>query len=304
LSAPLLQKDRSLCGWRVQSEVPLPELPPWTGDQRAPELTIRLGAAPEIRDDLACDSPLLQTTREGRCRFVIPGVAAYLMDARGHEVVIETADPGVPEVRLFLFGTVFGVLCHTRGVLPLHASCVRVGQRAIVFCGPSGSGKSTLALALAMRGHEIAADDVSAIDVADPAGPVVRPGSAGLHVWRDALQHFEIRVTERDRVRREVEKYRLAFPQPRGPVPVSAIYHLRRVTDPRHAGLQPLRGVTAIRQIAGAVYRASIGSPIVATDRLFQGAGSIGAAVPTFALAYCHAFEQLDEVMGLIEEQT
>ncbi len=41
----------------------------------------------------------------------------------------------------------------------IHASCVRVGGRGILFTGPSGSGKSTAALAIARRGHPLLNDE-------------------------------------------------------------------------------------------------------------------------------------------------
>lgn len=41
----------------------------------------------------------------------------------------------------------------------LHASCVAVGQRAVLILGPSGSGKSAFALMLMAMGAVLVADD-------------------------------------------------------------------------------------------------------------------------------------------------
>ena len=41
----------------------------------------------------------------------------------------------------------------------VHASCVTVGERAILIRGPSGTGKSALALELMAYGAELVADD-------------------------------------------------------------------------------------------------------------------------------------------------
>lgn len=43
--------------------------------------------------------------------------------------------------------------------LTLHASCVALGERAVLLAGPSGSGKSSLALALIALGYQLVADD-------------------------------------------------------------------------------------------------------------------------------------------------
>lgn len=41
----------------------------------------------------------------------------------------------------------------------IHASCVKVGERAVLILGASGAGKSTLALALMATGGMLVADD-------------------------------------------------------------------------------------------------------------------------------------------------
>ena len=41
----------------------------------------------------------------------------------------------------------------------VHATCVAIGERAVLLCGPSGSGKSDLALRLIDGGAQLVADD-------------------------------------------------------------------------------------------------------------------------------------------------
>lgn len=41
----------------------------------------------------------------------------------------------------------------------LHASCVAIGERAVLLAGRSGIGKSDLALRLIDRGHQLISDD-------------------------------------------------------------------------------------------------------------------------------------------------
>ena len=46
------EPDRQLCGWRVRTDVPLPELLPWTGDAgHPPDIQIRLGPLPGSPQD-------------------------------------------------------------------------------------------------------------------------------------------------------------------------------------------------------------------------------------------------------------
>jgi serine kinase of HPr protein (carbohydrate metabolism regulator) len=44
-------------------------------------------------------------------------------------------------------------------MLQIHATCVAIGDDAVLLCGPSGSGKSDLALRLIDGGARLVADD-------------------------------------------------------------------------------------------------------------------------------------------------
>jgi hypothetical protein len=87
-----------LCGWHVQSELPLPELPGWRRANRQPE-----GEQADVRVILAGDdlrfvarkqlTALLQCGEAGVCRLEVPGIADYYV-GHGGQVSIRT-DPGV-----------------------------------------------------------------------------------------------------------------------------------------------------------------------------------------------------------------
>ncbi|HYH37818.1 MAG TPA: serine kinase, partial [Azospirillum sp.] len=93
----------ALCGLKVASDLPLPDLLPWTGDDRAPDIEVQLGGVPErVAEPVLHDGPLLQVGAEGSCRFVIAGVAAYLVE-NGRRVTVQPfMDANAPDVRVFL----------------------------------------------------------------------------------------------------------------------------------------------------------------------------------------------------------
>ncbi len=119
--------DSFLCGWRVRSELHLPELAPWSGDDRAPDVVIRFGEVPAGLDDLVEDQPFLQIDRRGRCLLRLDNVAAYLVTGPGEVIVSPKPGVGDAEVRVFLLSSVFGLsLSSTRVV---SAACVLRGDQ-------------------------------------------------------------------------------------------------------------------------------------------------------------------------------
>lgn len=268
----MLLADRSLCGWRVRSELALPELPVWAGDDRAPEVEIRFGEVPEDFGPLVHQTPFLRIAASGACRFEVAAVGAYLIEAGRRVTIAPGADPDAPDLRVFLFGTVFGMLCHQRGLLPLHAGCVDIDGRAVAIAGVSGAGKSTLSLALARRGHQVLADDVCVVDWRAAAGPLALPAAPRLRLWRDALDRFAISPDGLERSRPTLEKYHLDLGERFRvqPLPLAAVYHLVEARPPRPPGFIPLRGVAAMSAIGDNVYRGRPGVQLNGTAALCE----------------------------------
>ena len=129
--------DRLLCGWRVRSAIPLPELPAWTGDDREADIRIELGTVAEAAADWKTFSP------PDGVRLGIPRVASYWVEG-GRRVIVEPRLPvEAPALRLFLLGTVLAILCYQRGLVPLHASAVEVPGGALLVSGRSISAPTT-----------------------------------------------------------------------------------------------------------------------------------------------------------------
>lgn len=294
-------EDRSLCGWRVASDLPLPELLPWRGGEREPDIAVRLGPVPDRVSDPVHAGPVLQVAADGTCRFELPDVAAYLVEGGRRVTVQPRMAPDAPDIRVLLLGSVFGFLCHQRGVLPLHAGCVEVGGRAVALAGVSGAGKSTLTAAFRRRGHRVLADDVTVVDVAAPGGPLVLPAFPRLKLWRDAIDGLGLRVDGLERSRAGLEKFNL--PLEAGfraeSLPLAAIYKLEPVNDPRHAGIVRLRGVDVMVALTQVVYRR-----MMAVHAGRQGAMMAGlirlASLPVSTLAQVPDLAALDDTAAAV----
>jgi hypothetical protein len=172
--------DLWLCGWHLCSELPLPELLPWTGAaDHEPDIVVRLGDVPERLPGAVDCTPFRQFNAEGVVRFAVEGVAAYLVEG-GNRVTVSCAMPvDAADIALFFLGSVFGILCHQRGVLPLHASCIEIDGRAIAFSGVSAPGSP----------------------------PTVLPSFPRQKLWRDSLTALSILEGRRLRQDAAFEKF-------------------------------------------------------------------------------------------------
>jgi hypothetical protein len=131
------------------------------------------------------DVPELQLAGDAAI-FDFPGAGRVLIRG-GREVMVEKA-PGADMalLRLYLFGSVMGMICHQRGLLALHASAVAIGGRAVAFTGQSGAGKSTLAAHCLAAGARLVADDLLVLSF-ERDGVFAHPGMPNVKLWRDAL---------------------------------------------------------------------------------------------------------------------
>jgi hypothetical protein len=282
--------DLFLCGWRVRSEIPLPELAPWNGDERAPDLRIRTGTIPTRLDGALDVTPLLQVTPDRQARLSIDGIATYWLKSL-HEVVIDPQMPvDSPDVRIFFFGTILGLLCHRRGLFPLHASCIAIDGKAVAISGMSGAGKSTLAAALTRRGHTLLSDDVCVIDPSAGGGPVVLPAFPRVKLWEDSLQAMGLGSTDLPENRPGQRKFHFRFTDAVSfqtePVPLKAVYLLTASNAPLHeqADIEPLAVMRAITSLHKEIYRRRTADVWGLSPDLFKALGQIVSAVDVYRL--------------------
>jgi len=293
--------DLALCGWRVHSAFPIPDLPPWGGDDRVPDVTIDAGTVPGRLAPLAAETRRLQAAVDGRCRFAVDGTAAYLVDAAGSRVIVDR-QPGAAEadVRLYLLGTVFAILCYKRALLPLHASAVRIGDRILAFSGASGAGKSTLAAALVARGHALASDDVTVVDVS--SGPIVaRPAFPRLRLSQASIEELALDLPALECEAVDAKRPCVVPAFAESPAPLGGIYLLRRARSAAVPRIDLVPGLAAAAELSTAVYRPKIGRAVAGAERMFSAVTALAGVVPVHVLEYGAGFETLDRVAEALE---
>ncbi|WP_428030266.1 hypothetical protein [Ancylobacter sp.] len=277
--------DGYLCGWRLSSELPLPELMAWTGDDRPADLTIRIGDVPEQLPGGQEASALLQVDGMGSVLLAVPHVGRYLVHPGGEIVISPSPQASPAEIRLFLLGTVLGVVCHQRGVLPLHGSCVAMHGGAVALCGRSGMGKSTLALHFGRRGFAVLADDVCVVESAE--APLVRPSFPRLKLWRDTMEAAALSPEGLERNRRGQEKYHYLAHQAgsREPMPLRAVVLLRAPVAGDDEGIRRLsKPLDIITALESDTFRPRVARQLGRDALLFRTRVQIANRVPVHVL--------------------
>lgn len=302
----MLTEDKLLCGWRVRSELPLPNLPRWTGEERPVDVNIRLGKVVERAGGRNLISTPFSMEPGGICRLEIRNVALYQIDAAGRELIVEPIlPPSAPDVRLFILSTMLGVLCFRRGRFPLHASCVRVGHKAVAFTGESGVGKSTMAAALIRQGCPLVADDVTVIDPSASGGVQVYPTAPLLKLDHTVGQRLGYDEERDERPVRALRKRHIPIAEEfaDAPLPLAAIYHLSTVHDVRHEYCKPVQGTQRITLLLRMMFRRrlAIRAEMGLRPQTLAAAGRIAGAVPEhYHLHRRHDLEALPDLAASI----
>jgi len=245
-------------GLRLVSQIALPELAAAADDGAAPDLVIALGPVARSLAGAQHAEPPVQI--EGETFLLDLPPARYLVE-NGRRVTIDPA-PGAAEseVRVWLLGSVIGVVCHQRGLLPLHANAIEIGGAAAAFAGPSGAGKSTLAAWFQARGRRVLCDDVCVVSFSAEGEPTAWPGVPRIKLWRDALTALGRTPDGLERVAADDDKYNLPIrPEvsPR-PLPLERLYLLRATPATPGRMINRLKAAAAVGAIADNTYRWAI----------------------------------------------
>lgn len=167
-----------------------------------------MGAVPGVIADPTFSNPAF-TASSSELLMQISGVASYYIQGGSLVIVEPAAGASELDIRGYLLGTAFAILCHQRRLLPLHACAVRMGGGTVAFLGDSGAGKSTLAAFLVERGFPLVADDVCLLDPdAAPSARVI-PVAPWLKLWRTSLDALGRGEDGLSRTFNDEEKFRV-----------------------------------------------------------------------------------------------
>ncbi|WP_326644910.1 hypothetical protein OG884_11620 [Streptosporangium sp. NBC_01755] len=121
----------------------------------------------------------------------VPGASAELLQPGEHLAARAVAVPDAPPDARRVINAHLHVLHLADGTLCVHAVAMhRPGHGAVLLLGGHGAGKTLAGLALAERGWQWLAGDVTLLDVAADGGSFVRGGTTAILGRRGAVRRW------------------------------------------------------------------------------------------------------------------
>jgi hypothetical protein len=290
-------------GLRVNSEVPLSGAPRCAEQFPAPDIVIRLAKVPVTltKVDVAFD--------DGQCNkheflLNVPHVARFLVH-HGKEILVERARMASDsDVSVHLLRTVFGILCHQRGIIPLHASAIDFTDGCVAFVGEPGAGKSTLVSALSKRGHQVLADDVCYMRLGTKGELQIWPGTNRIRLWEDSLNALGYRESSIQRELRRFDKYIIptSLQRPVSPRCLHKVYQLTAAINGEDPKISQLRGAQAIKVLITNVYRIELATYMGYKPAAFVACASVANEIPVFQFSRPMNFNALHEMIDSLDD--
>lgn len=289
--------------FRLSSTIPLPELIEANdpGDER-PLVTIAEGAVAETLEGDVTRRRWMQIAGD-TALMSAPATARYRIEG-GERIVVERL-PGASErnVRLFLLGSVLGVVAYRRGLLPLHANALVVNGEAVAFAGQSGAGKSTLAAWFVRAGYEVLCDDVCVLRFDADGRPFAWPGLPRLKLWGDAATEFGHDKAALDPAVEGKDKYHVGLRgggTPR-PIPLRSLYLLGRAEAGAGLSIGRLRGQAAMQAALHHSYRRQFPTMLGLREAHFARCVALVQHAGIFEARRAWGFDVFDEEARRIE---
>jgi hypothetical protein len=297
-----------ICGLRVASDFPLTGLQTCPPDEAGSSDEVRIRRAP-IRQQLA---PTMATFRDGQyvgrydgreLLIDIPAAGRFLVRS-GKEIVVDPVPSSDDdELSAWLLATAFTLLCHQRGITPLHASAIDLADGCAVFAGDSGDGKSTIIAALAQRGYPVVCDDVCFLQPGPDGYVRVWPGLCRIRLWEDAKAALGYESAGLERETHGRSKYLIPVTPPENlaqPRRLHRVYELRS-TDSGAPGVTRLRGAAAVEVLMQNVFGRHGAEYMGYKPQAFFTCAAAAAEVEVFRFSRPLGFEFFEKGIDLLE---
>ncbi|WP_141521691.1 hypothetical protein [Novosphingobium sp. PC22D] len=292
----------SISGLHVASDLVLPGVIAREDDCIPAEITIAEGPVPESLPAPTSRGPNWEIAGD-RLLIRIPDIITMLLQG-GNRITYRLAPGRSPrDGAIFVSGTGFGLLMHQRGLCVLHASAVRVGGRAALFCGRSGAGKSTIAAALGQAGHAFVADDQCAISGIAEGAPLVHADGRAMKLWQQAIDRLAPSQQPEQAVREGLSKYYVPVPLAAiEPLPLVAVYLLTDAKGTDGLSIARCSLADAAQAIRANAYRPPVIKKMGQEGLYLQAAAAIYHSVGVYRLVRPLGFDAIPAIIAGLEE--
>lgn len=272
----------TLFGLSIASSEPAPGLCEDVAPAHGEELKIRFGTAPEALAHFDYSDATVQAN-QGEYLFSMPGIVRLYYGAAGELVVTCASPDNTAPAWPFILGVGLSNAGFRRGLIPLHASAVVVGENLMAFAGQTGAGKSTLAASLSGFGYELFADDLCLMQPRGPLPPLVGAGLPELRLCDDAVSALGWQDRRCDAMTPDRTKsvYRLDQKTDRA-LPLTRIYALSFATDATPAGIYRQRGLSAMQALVDGLRLRPGLLTIGAKEQIFSTLASLSTAIELY----------------------
>ncbi|MEQ8910227.1 MAG: hypothetical protein RIC95_13600 [Vicingaceae bacterium] len=289
-------------GWNIASEIELQEL--WHGDEtKAADIVIKENSLPHNLEG-AVKKGIGFQIKPGHYFLHIEDVAKYHV-IEGKEIHIDQySGANLNEIKVYLYASVFGGLCHLRNVLPMHAGAIMHQNNSYLFTGNTGAGKSTTVAKLQQKGYTVLTDDLAPIRFNSSGLATISQGISRIKLWEDALERINIPYSEEDQIRTEIKKYHTPIEKCLGGsnFPVRVIFVLEPYSK-AELTFRELMGKEKAITIAKHIYRTQLIGALGLKEAHFEKVSHLLQQVRVIKISQPRKVNKLDEFIERIEEE-
>ena len=181
-----------------------------------------------------------------------------LVSRNGEEVTLQVFTEDDFQLRSFIYGQVLSACLLLKDYYLLHGACVKIGDKAVGFCGASGVGKSTLAWGFMKEGYTVYSDDVIALKI-EEGKVIMYPGFPRLRLRKEifGLMSIDDSLFSEIKHAREKKNFTGMDELPMSPVELTKLVVLKVIDTDKVSRIE-LKGGEALLSLQDTAYRTEL----------------------------------------------
>lgn len=242
-------------GLRIESYIPLPELP--RTDEHA---DLQIGTVTVTKTDLSSNwhdcapSNEYFAIKDNQVFFRVPDTAIFCIN--GDSIIVSPYEGSDEDkIRLYILGTCMGVILLQKRILPLHGSAIAINGKAYAVLGQSGAGKSTLASILLEKGYQLLSDDLIPVTFNQDHIPIVMPSYPQQKMWQETIDHLGMSSSNFKPLFDRETKFAVPVTSRfcNHPLPLAGVFEL--VKTESNATIEPIEGLVRFHTLLRHTFR-------------------------------------------------